>query len=70
MWLVLLRSVKNRFLGVNHLGQHMPPRVRYRTIYLLIRIALESVSCSVVWRRVHGVLKNRVVQEGASVGKP
>jgi hypothetical protein len=33
----LLESSKDRFLGVDPLGQHVPPRVRYGTTYLLIR---------------------------------
>jgi hypothetical protein len=28
-WLVLLESAKDWFLGVDPLGQHVPPRVRY-----------------------------------------
>jgi hypothetical protein len=31
MWLVMLESVKDRILGVDTLGQHVPPRVRYGT---------------------------------------
>jgi hypothetical protein len=33
----LLESAKNRFLGVDPLGQHVSPRVRYETSCLLIR---------------------------------
>jgi hypothetical protein len=33
----LLKSAKDRFLGVDPLGQHVPPRVRYRTPFLLIK---------------------------------
>jgi hypothetical protein len=54
---------------------------RYGTTSLLIRNALGSLPCLVVRERVHGVLVNRVVQEGplwgnlsntrrASMGKP
>jgi hypothetical protein len=64
MWLVLLESTKDWFLGVDPLGQHVPPRVQYGMICLLIRIASGSVPCSVVRGRVHRVLVNRVVQEG------
>jgi hypothetical protein len=35
-WL-LLESAKDQFLGVDPLGQHVPPRVCYRTACLLIR---------------------------------
>jgi hypothetical protein len=29
MWIVMLESAKDRILGVDTLGQHVPPRVRY-----------------------------------------
>jgi hypothetical protein len=29
MWIVMLESAKNRILGVDTPGQHVPPRVRY-----------------------------------------
>jgi hypothetical protein len=35
--LFLLESSKDPFLGVDPLGQHVPPRVRYGTTCLLIR---------------------------------
>jgi hypothetical protein len=31
MWLVMLESAKDRILGVDTIGQHAPPRVRYGT---------------------------------------
>jgi hypothetical protein len=31
IWLVMLESAKNRVLGVDTPGQHVPPRVRYGT---------------------------------------
>jgi hypothetical protein len=31
MWLVMLESAKDRVLGVDTLGQYVPPRVRYGT---------------------------------------
>jgi hypothetical protein len=49
MWLVMLESAKDRILGVDPPGQHVPPRVRYGTACLLIRYATGSVSCSVEW---------------------
>jgi hypothetical protein len=49
MWLVMLESAKNRILGVDPLGQHVPPRVRYGMTRLLIRYAIGCVSCSVEW---------------------
>jgi hypothetical protein len=49
MWLVMLEYAKDRILGVDTLGQHVPPRVRYETACLLIRNAIGCVSCSVEW---------------------
>jgi hypothetical protein len=37
MWLVMLKSAKDRILGVDPAGQHVPPRVRYGTTCLPIR---------------------------------
>jgi hypothetical protein len=31
MWIVMLESVKDRILGVDTLGLHVPPHVRYGT---------------------------------------
>jgi hypothetical protein len=31
MWLVMLESAKDRILGVDTSGQHVPPRVQYGT---------------------------------------
>jgi hypothetical protein len=50
MWLVMLESAKDRILGVDPPGQHVPPRVRYGMSCLLIRYAIGCVSCSVEWR--------------------
>jgi hypothetical protein len=49
MWLVMLESAKDRILGVDPSGQHVPPHVRYGMTYLLIRYATGSVLCSVEW---------------------
>jgi hypothetical protein len=49
MWLVMLESAKNRSLGVDTLGQYVPPRVWYGTACLLIMCAIGCVSCSVEW---------------------
>jgi hypothetical protein len=49
MCLVMLGSAKDRILGVDPPGQHVPPRVRYGTTCLLIRYAIGCVSCSVEW---------------------
>jgi hypothetical protein len=45
----MLESAKDQILGVDTLGQHVPPRVRYGMACLLIRNAIGSVSCSVEW---------------------
>jgi hypothetical protein len=47
MWMVMLESAKDQVLGVDTSGQQVMPRVWYRTACLLIRDAIESVSCSV-----------------------
>jgi hypothetical protein len=49
MWFVMLKSTKDRILGVDTTGQHVTPRVRYGTTCLLIRYAIGCVSCSVEW---------------------
>jgi hypothetical protein len=45
----MLESAKDRVIGVDTLGQQVPPRVRYGTACLLIRDAVESVPCSDEW---------------------
>jgi hypothetical protein len=45
MWLVMLDSAKDRVIGVDTLGQQVPPHVRYGTACLLIRNAMGSVPC-------------------------
>jgi hypothetical protein len=52
MWIVMLESAKDRILGVDTLGQQVPPRVRYGIAYLLIRDAVESVPFSDEWELV------------------
>jgi hypothetical protein len=49
MWFVMLEFAKDRILGVDTLGQHVPPCVRYGIASLLIRYAIGCVSCSVEW---------------------
>jgi hypothetical protein len=48
-WHVVLESAKDRILGVDTLGQHVPPYFQYGTACLLIRYAIGCVSCSVEW---------------------
>jgi hypothetical protein len=45
MWLVMLKSAKDRVIGVDSPGQQVAPRVRYGTACLLIRDAVGSVPC-------------------------
>jgi hypothetical protein len=49
MWLIMLESAMDRVLGVDPPGQHVPPRVWYGTACLLIRYAIDYVSCLVEW---------------------
>jgi hypothetical protein len=50
IWFVMLKSTKDRVIGVDTPGQQVPPRVRYGTTYLLIRDTMRSVSCSDEWK--------------------
>jgi hypothetical protein len=49
MWLVMLKSAKDRILGVDTPGKHVPPHVWYGTTCLLIRYTVGCVSCSIEW---------------------
>jgi hypothetical protein len=49
MWLVMLKSGKDRVIGVDTPGQQVPPRVRYGMSCLLIRDVMGSVPCSDEW---------------------
>jgi hypothetical protein len=49
MWFLMLVSTKDRVIGVDTLGQQVPPRVWYGTTCLLIRYAIGCVSCSDEW---------------------
>jgi hypothetical protein len=48
MWIVVLKSAKDRIFGVDidTPGQHVSPRLRYGTACLLIMDAVGSVPCS------------------------
>jgi hypothetical protein len=48
-WHVVLESTKDRILGVESPGQHVPPCVQYETACLLISNAISCVSFSVEW---------------------
>jgi hypothetical protein len=45
MWFVMLEPAKDWIMGVDTLGQHVPPRVWYGTAWWLISKALVSLSC-------------------------
>jgi hypothetical protein len=45
MWIVMLESAKDWIMGVDTLGQYVPPCVRYGTACWLISKALVSLSC-------------------------
>jgi hypothetical protein len=49
MWFVMLKSAKDRVIGVDTLGQEMPPCVRYGMACLLIWDAVGSVPCLDEW---------------------
>jgi hypothetical protein len=48
LWVVMLKSAKNWVLGVDTLGQHVPPRVRYGMACLLITDGVGCEFCSEV----------------------
>jgi hypothetical protein len=49
MWFVMLKSAKDRVIGVDTPGQQVPPCVRYGMACPLIRDAVGSVTCSDEW---------------------
>jgi hypothetical protein len=49
MWFVMLKSAKERVIGVDTPGQQVPPCVQYGMACLLIRDVVESVPCSDEW---------------------
>jgi hypothetical protein len=49
MWFIMLESAKDQVIGVDTLGQQVPPRVRYGTSCLLIRDGVGSVPCLDEW---------------------
>jgi hypothetical protein len=74
MWFIMLEPAKDRILGVDTPGQHVPPRVWYEMSCLLIRYAIGCVSCSIEWGWHHTLWSvfvtffmnylNHMVQEG------
>jgi hypothetical protein len=65
LWLVMLESTKDRILGVDTPGQHVPPRVRYGITCLLIRDAVGSVPCLDEWEVSWSFAQAHMVQEGS-----
>jgi hypothetical protein len=63
-WHVVLKSAKDQILGVDTLGHHVPPRVRYGMTCLLIRNTIGSVSCSDEWGLAWDFAQVHMVQEG------
>jgi hypothetical protein len=49
MWFVMLKSAKDRVIGVDIPEQQVPPCVPYGTTCLLIRDDVGSVPCSDEW---------------------
>jgi hypothetical protein len=64
MWLVMLKSAKNRVLGVDTLGEQVPPCVWYGVARLLIRDAVGSAPCSEEWEVAWSFFQAHMVQEG------
>jgi hypothetical protein len=62
----LFESAKDRFLGVDSLGQHVPPCVWYGTTSLLIREVVWIVPCSDEWEVSWSFTQAHMVQEGPS----
>jgi ABC-type dipeptide/oligopeptide/nickel transport system permease subunit len=56
MWIVMLKSAKDRVLGVDTLGQQVLPRVWYGMTCLLIRDAVGCESCLMVWGMTHDMI--------------
>jgi hypothetical protein len=52
MWFVMLKSAKDRIIGVDTTGQHVPPRDQYGMTCLLIRDVVGSMLCSDGWETV------------------
>jgi hypothetical protein len=56
IWFVMLEFAKDRVLGVDTLGQQVPPCIQYGTACLLIRDVVGCESCSVVWRKMQNMI--------------
>jgi hypothetical protein len=49
IWFVMLKSAKDRIVGVDTSGQQVTSRARYATVCIKIRDVVGSVSCSDKW---------------------
>jgi hypothetical protein len=56
LWLVMVESAKDRVIGVDTLGQQVPPCVQYGMACLPIRNVVGCESCSVVWGKMQNVI--------------
>jgi hypothetical protein len=56
MWFVMLKSAKDRVLGVDTPGQQVPPRIRYGMACLLIRDIVGCESCLAVWGKTQDMI--------------
>jgi hypothetical protein len=65
MWIVMLESTKDQILGVDILGQQVPPRVQYGTACLLIRDDVGSVPYSDEWELASLLAWAHTVQVGS-----
>jgi hypothetical protein len=54
-WIVILKSAKDRVLGVDIPGQQVPQRVWYGMACLLIRGVVGCESCSEVWGKTQNM---------------
>jgi hypothetical protein len=59
----MLKSAKDRFLGVDPQRQHVSPCVRYGIAYLLIRDIVGSWPCSDEWEVAWSFAQANMVQE-------
>jgi hypothetical protein len=72
---VVLKSAKDRILGIDTTRQHVPPRVWYGMASLLIRNVICCVPCPVEWGLASYIVTyfvkrlNHMVQEGPFVGE-
>jgi hypothetical protein len=56
MWFVMLKSAKDRVLGVDTPGQQVPPRIRYGMACLLIKDIVGCESCLAVWGKMQDMI--------------